>query len=78
MWIRNTFYLADRVTINSDANAENLFVYTNASNLDLGTDLTLKAILVAPNADVNVASRYMWNGRIWAREITIQPDAVVR
>ena len=78
MWIRDAFYLADRVTINSNAPAENLFVYTNTNSLDLGTDLSLRAILVAPNADVNVSSRYTWNGRIWAREITIQPDVVVR
>ena len=78
MWIRNNFYLADRVTINSNAPAENLFIYTNTNSIDLGTDLSLRAILVAPNANVNVSSRYTWNGRIWAREITIQPDAVVR
>jgi len=78
VWVQNTFSLGDRVEVNTTGTAEDLFIYTNTSSLYLGVISSIRAVLVAPNATANIASRYTWDGQIWAREITIQPDAVVR
>ena len=78
VWVQNTFSLGDRVEVNTTGTAEDLFIYTNTSSLYLGVISSIRAVLVAPNATANIASRYTWAGQIWAREITIQPDAVVR
>ena len=78
VWVQNTFSLGDRVEVNTAGTAEDLFIYTNTGSLYLGVISSIRAVLVAPNAIANIASRYTWDGQIWAREITIQPDAVVR
>jgi len=78
VWVQNTFSLGDRVEVNTAGTAEDLFIYTNTGSLYLGVISSIRAVLVAPNATANIASRYTWDGQIWAREITIQPDAVVR
>lgn len=78
VWVQNTFSLGDRVEVNTTGTAEDLFIYTNTSSLYLGVISSIRAVLVAPNATADIASRYTWDGQIWAREITIQPDAVVR
>ncbi len=77
LWIQGNLSIGDRVKPFTNGLSEDLFIYTNTNNLYLGVTSMMRAILVAPNASINMASRSQWGGQIWAKEITIQPDVIV-
>lgn len=52
-------------------------IYTNAYSITIGTDVKLAGILTAPNAAVSINSRTSIEGAIYAKTISLQPDAVV-
>lgn len=79
LWVKNTFYIADGINAVSEGSAEELFIYTNTTNdMYLGVYAALKAFLVAPNSSVNLAPGSNWTGSIWAKNINVQADAVVK
>lgn len=78
MFVQKDFSIGDRVEMVSYGDWQKLLMYTNSTNIYMGVSSTTASVLIAPDAAVNIASRYSMNGKVWAREITIQPDAVVK
>ena len=78
VWVQKELQFGDRAKVESIGTMGNLFVYTNAFNVYMGVTSSLEVVLAAPNAKVDVASRCVLSGKVWAREITIQPDVVVK
>jgi RHS repeat-associated protein len=52
-------------------------IYTNAYSISFGTDVNLTGILTAPNAAVSINSRDRIEGAVYAKSITLLPDAIV-
>ena len=52
-------------------------IYTNAYSITIGTDVNLTGILTAPNAAVTICSRTHVEGAVYAKSITLEPDAVL-
>lgn len=69
--VEGNFVFGDRSTI---VGGEALTVYTNASQVRIGTDVIFNGVLVAPNADVTVYSRTVFNGCIGAENLVLDTD----
>jgi len=52
-------------------------IYTNDYSVRIGTEVNLNGILTAPNAAVTICSRTHIEGAVYAKSITIEPDAVL-
>jgi hypothetical protein len=72
--------IADRMQMSySEANyPAAVHIYSNyTGQISIGTDATMYGILIAPTATVVVASRTNVSGAIYARRVTIEPQAAV-
>ena len=78
IWVQGNLSFGDRTQVSSSSTNSKLFIYTNAYNIYMGVTSSMHAILVAPKASINIASGYTFSGQIWAKEITIQPDATIK
>ena len=78
IWVQGNLNFGDRTQVSSSSTNSKLFIYTNAYNIYMGVTSSMHAILVAPKASINIASGYTFSGQIWAKEITIQPDATIK
>jgi len=54
-----------------------LFVYSNGTQLTVGTDVRFTGLIVAPDATVNVFSRTAIIGCVGGRDVTIDTDCQV-
>ena len=71
--------IANGIKLNTSNPAENLFIYTNSSSdVFLGVNAEMNAIIAAPNAKVAMYSGFVLNGKIWAKNIEIQPDVTIK
>lgn len=71
--------IANNIKLNTSSPAENLFIYTSSSNdVFLGVNAEMNAIIAAPNAKVAMYSGFVLNGKIWAKNIEIQPDVTIK
>ncbi|NLD99661.1 MAG: DUF4258 domain-containing protein, partial [Fibrobacter sp.] len=77
--IETSLELLDRATAEfvTKGYAPCVKIYTNAYSIDIGTNVQLCGILTAPNALVNINSRTQIEGAIYAKSISLEPDAVV-
>ena len=67
---------SDRVKVQSTL-AHPLTLYTNATNIRVGTDGIFKGFLIAPERDLDVASRTSFQGCVGAHDITFEPDVTL-
>jgi hypothetical protein len=67
---------SDRVRVQSTV-THPLTVYTNATNVRIGTDGVFNGFLLAPNASLSVASRTSFLGCLGARNATFEPDVTL-
>jgi RHS repeat-associated protein len=51
-------------------------LYTNAYAIRIGTDINLAGILTAPHAAVTICSRTKIEGAVYAKSISLEPDAI--
>lgn len=79
LWVQNGISIADRAGLyNSPGGAENVFLYTNTTDLMyFGVYSDFASILVAPFASVSLATQSRWEGLIWANNLYVQADAVI-
>lgn len=64
---------SDRVKVQSTI-THPLTLYTNATNIRVGTDGIFNGLLIAPAATVDVASRTSFLGCLGAKNVTLEPD----
>ena len=55
----------------------NLSLYTNASDLRIGTDVIFTGVVVGPGARVGVASRTQIQGCVGGRDVAFEPDVII-
>jgi hypothetical protein len=67
---------SDRVRVQTTI-THPLTVYTNATNVRIGTDGVFNGILLAPNASLSVASRTSFLGCLGARNASFEPDVTL-
>ena len=67
---------SDRVRVQSTI-THPLTVYTNTTNVRIGTDGIFNGFLLAPNASLNVASRTSFLGCLGARNATFESDVTL-
>lgn len=71
--------IANNIKLNTSNPAENLFIYTSSSDdVFLGVNAEMNAVVVAPNAKVAAYSGFVLNGKIWAKNIELQPDETIK
>jgi hypothetical protein len=67
---------SDRVKVQSTL-AQPITLYTNATNIRVGTDGIFKGFLIAPSAALDIASRTSFQGCVGAHDITFEPDVTL-
>jgi len=67
---------SDRVKVQTTI-THPLTVYTNATNVRVGTDGIFNGFLLAPNASLSVASRTSFQGCLGVRSATFEPDVTL-
>jgi hypothetical protein len=67
---------SDRVKVQSTI-TQPLTLYTNATSIRFGTDGLFNGFLIAPNANLDVASRTNFQGCVGAHDITFEPDVIL-
>lgn len=67
---------SDRVKVQTTI-THPLTVYTNATNVRVGTDSIFNGFLLAPNASLSVASRTSFQGCLGVRSATFEPDVTL-
>ena len=78
--IQGNFQLSDRATmqLSGFSYAPTVQIYSNYNgNIQIGNDSRVAGIITAPNAVVNMYSRAQCDGAIYARQIIVEPDAIV-
>ncbi len=68
--------MGDRVNA-SASSPQNLVFYSNATQLRIGTDVVLTALVVAPDAAINVYSRADITGCLGGRDVNLEPDVLL-
>jgi hypothetical protein len=67
---------SDRVRVQSTI-THPLTVYTNATNVRIGTDGIFNGFLLAPNASLSIAGRTSFLGCLGARSASFEPDVTM-
>jgi len=73
--VQGTFQFGDRSVI--VASGGTLTVYSNGTQLRIGTDVRFSGLIVAPNATVNVFSRTNIAGCVGGRDVTLDTDVTL-
>jgi hypothetical protein len=74
--VQGTFQFGDRSLIVPSGGGM-LFVYSNGTQLRIGTDVRFTGLIVAPNATVNVFSRTNIAGCVGGRDVTLDADVTL-
>lgn len=78
-WVNGRLSFADRFTPVCEGDKNQLFIYGNTTEyVYIGVTASLSATLVLPNGNVNLAPNSVWTGAIWANNVVLQPDVILR
>ncbi len=69
--VQGDLFIGDRTVING---GEALTVYSNASEVRIGTDVIFNGVIIAPNANVSVNPRTVFTGCLGAENIVLDVD----
>lgn len=68
-----TINAGDRTTIGG-APSNRMNFYANGTSVSIGTDVTFTGTVLAPNANVQIASRVLYSGCVAGATLVVQPD----
>lgn len=74
--VQGSLQVGDRSSVLGQSPQE-LVLYSNASQLRIGTDVRLTGMVVAPNATINVYSRTDVVGCLGGRDVNLEPDVSI-